>query len=230
MPTPRPKRCILTDGNRQAYHITKQALGYMGEGESMPRPGRRDQVVEAAVMLFSRKGYHGTTVRDIAIASGMLSGSLYAHVTSKEDLLYEIVSTAAQQFLAALAPIVAGEGSATMKLRAAMVAHVNVVAGSQMGATVFLHEWKALSEPRLSEISAQRQAYESLLGEIIRQGMASGEFRVLDEKFARLLVLSAVNWLYEWYNRDGPLGPDAVADKYADLLLQGFMREGGQQL
>lgn len=193
----------------------------------MPRPGRKEHVVEAAVTLFSRKGYHGTTVRDIAVESGMLSGSLYAHISSKEDLLFEIVIRAADQFMGAVQPIAEGPGTAAEKLRRAMSAHLQVIAGSLDGATVFMHEWKALSEERRQIVSERRTAYEQLFASIIRQGIHSGEFRPVDEKFARLLVLSAVNWLYEWYNPAGPLGPDAVADKFATLLLQGFMHGGG---
>jgi len=189
----------------------------------MARPGRREHVLEAAITLFSRQGYHATTVRDIARSSGMLSGSLYAHMSGKEDLLFEIVDRAADQFLQAAAPIAGGPGSAAEKLRAAMRAHVRVVAGSLEAATVFLHEWKALSGERREIIAAKRQGYEDLLGSIIRQGVETGEFRPVDGKFARLLVLSAVNWLYEWYDPSGPLMPEAVADKFADIILDGLI-------
>ncbi len=193
----------------------------------MARRGRKEEVLEAAVALFSRKGYHATTVRDIADEAGMLSGSLYAHISSKEDLLYAIVMRAADSFMAALEPIVTGEGDAATKLRMAMRAHLRVVAGSLEAATVFMHEWKALSEERRQKVAERRNAYEQLLAAIIQQGIDSGEFRPVDAKFARLLVLSAVNWLYEWYDPAGPLGPDEVADKFADLILQGFRQEGG---
>lgn len=193
----------------------------------MPRPGRKEHVLEAAVSLFSRKGYHATTVRDIAESSGMQSGSLYAHIAGKEDLLFEIVLGAAEQFMTAIQPIAAGPGTASEKLRAAMKAHLRVVAGALPAATIFLHEWKALSGERREIIAARRNAYEESLAQIIRQGVAAGEFRQLDEKFARLLVLSAVNWLHEWYDPAGPLLPDAVADKFADLLLEGFVQRGG---
>jgi TetR/AcrR family transcriptional regulator, cholesterol catabolism regulator len=194
---------------------------------AMPRAGRKEHVLEAAVALFSRKGYHGTTVREIGEEAGMLSGSLYAHMSGKEDLLWEIVLRAAEQFLGAVQPIVDGPGSASEKLRQAMRAHLRVVAGNIAAAAVFTNEWEALSPERQAVYLERRNAYEHLLAAIIRQGMASGEFRPMDEKFARLLVLSAVNWLYAWYKPDGPLGPETVADKFADLLLGGFISEGG---
>jgi AcrR family transcriptional regulator len=193
----------------------------------LPRQGRRENVLEAAVALFSRKGYHGTTVREIGDEAGMLSGSLYAHITSKEELLYEVVLAAAEQFLAAIKPIAEGPGPAGEKLRQAMRAHLLVVAGNLEAATVFTNEWQALSPARQAVYLEKRNAYEALLAGIIRQGIDSGEFRHLDEKFARLLVLSAVNWLYAWYNPHGPLGPEVVADNFADLILQGFSNGGG---
>lgn len=190
----------------------------------MPRPGRKENVLEAAVALFSRKGYHGTTVRDIALESGMLSGSLYAHFAGKEDMLFAIVERAAMDFLGALEPIARGRGSAATKLRAAMVAHLSVVSQSMDAATIFLHEWKALSEGRQEQVQVWRSRYEELLASIIRQGAESGEFRPVDEKFARLLVLSAVNWVYEWYDPSGSLGPEAVAEKFSDLILRGLIQ------
>jgi AcrR family transcriptional regulator len=194
----------------------------------MPRQGRKDEVLAAAIVLFSRKGYNGTTVRDIAVESGMLSGSLYAHFDSKEDLLFAIVLRAADQFINGIGPIVAGDLPAAAKLRAAMRSHLRVMAESRAAAAIYLHEWKALTGERRTIIAEKRNAYEDGLAAIIRQGVATGEFGAVDAKFARLLVLSAVNWLYQWYDPAGPLGPDAVADKFADLLLHGLTnREEG---
>lgn len=219
-------RHLLTTRNIIEYDVTKRALA-LGGGR-VPRPGRKENVLEAAVTLFSRKGYHGTTVRDIAEESGMLSGSLYAHISSKEDLLFAIVDKAAGEFLAAIEAVASDPGSAAHKLRAAMVAHLRVVAQSLDAATIFLHEWKALSPDRRAIIAQKRRAYERGLARIIREGVASGEFRPVDEKFARLLILSAVNWLYAWYDPAGPLSPEQVADRFAELLLSGLMREGGE--
>ncbi|MFZ5818175.1 MAG: TetR/AcrR family transcriptional regulator [Bacillota bacterium] len=188
----------------------------------MPRPGRRDEVLEAAVKLFSRKGYNGTTVREIAEEVGMQSGSLYAHYSSKEDLLFELVMQAADQFMAAIAPIAGGAGPAAERLRQAMAAHIRVVAASPEAATVFLHEWRALSPVRRELVSDRRREYERELGRIIRQGVESGEFRPVDETFVRLLVLSAVNWVYQWYRPGGPLGPDEVAGRFCEILLKGI--------
>jgi len=74
----------------------------------MPRVGRKERILEVARRFFSTKGYHGTTIRDISEASGILSGSLYAHINSKEDLLFEITDRGAEAFLGSLAPLSRG--------------------------------------------------------------------------------------------------------------------------
>ena len=188
----------------------------------MPRAARRDQLLRAAASVFSRRGFHGATVREIAQQSGMLSGSLYAHISTKEDLLYEIVARAARQFIDSVRPIAERTGSAAGRLREALRAHLRVVAGSIEEATVFLHEWKALSGPRREQVQQLRDTYEALWERIIEEGVRTGEFPAVDVKFARLLVLSAANWAYHWFRPDGPLSADEVADRFADLLLRGL--------
>jgi AcrR family transcriptional regulator len=191
----------------------------------MPRVGRREEILNIACRLFSQKGYHGTTIRDISEACGILSGSLYAHINSKEDLLYEITERGARAFLESLRPIAEGEGSATDKLRQAMRAHVRVIERNLEAATVFFHEWKALSEERHGAIHKMRDEYEALWARILREGMESGEFRITDEKFARLLILSAGNWVYQWYRPEGGLTADEIANRFVDMMLKGFQRD-----
>jgi AcrR family transcriptional regulator len=194
----------------------------------MPKAGRRDAILDAAVELFSDRGYHGTSVRDIAHESGMLSGSLYAHIRSKEDLLHEIVTRAGREFVAGVEQVVAADLPADEKLREALRAHIRVVAGSIDEARVFLHEWRALAGPRLAEVRGLRRRYERLWAGVIEEGIAAGLFRSVDPRFARLVALSAANWTYQWYDPDGPLGPDEVADRFADLLLAGLAGAGAE--
>ena len=72
------------------------------------------------------------------------------------------------------------------------------------------------------------ERYEGLWNDIIEEGVATGAFRGADPRFARLLVLSAANWTYQWYDPRGPLGPDAVADRFADLALGGLAAQDGR--
>lgn len=191
----------------------------------MPRVSRKHKIVEAAAQLFGTKGYRATTVRDIAERAGVLSGSLYAHIATKEDLLLEIVREAARDFSRALEPIVASDASAAQKLRRAVHAHLAVVAASQSRARVYLDEREAFSDIGLAEARALRKRYEAYWEAILEDGMTSGEFDLPDPKLARLLILSALNGVNRWYQPQGRLTPDQIAESYANFLLR-MMQSG----
>ncbi|MBF6612851.1 MAG: TetR family transcriptional regulator [Chloroflexi bacterium] len=185
---------------------------------------RKEQIYSTARSLFSERGYHATTVRDIARELNLQGGSLYAHILSKEDVLWEIVNRAADQFLASVEPIVASNLPPSQKLRAMIRAHIGVVAADLADATIFLHEWKFLGEERRQSVAARRNQYESLYRQVVEDGIHSGDFAPANPKMAALLVLSAVNWLPQWYNPGGPLSPDEVADVFSELILRGLER------
>lgn len=197
----------------------------------MTRQERKEQILSTACWLFSRKGYHGTTIRDISDACGILSGSLYAHIRTKEDLLYEITNRGAESFLNSLRPIIEKDVSATEKLRQAVIAHIKVVEENLEAATVYFHEWKGLSKERFDEIQAKRDQYEKMWANIVSQGIKEEEFRQVDEKFVRLLLLSVGNWIYQWYRPEGELPPEKIADRFMDLLLFGLAnrKQGGMK-
>src|SRR5438477_6996427 len=155
---------------------------------------RKEQIYSTARSMFSERGYHATTVRDIARELNMQGGSLYAHIESKEDMLWEIVNRAADQFLAAVEPIVASDVSPADKLREMVRAHIQVVADNLADAMIFLHEWKFLGEERREAIAGRRDRYENLYRRVIEEGVQSGAFAAhTDPKMAALMVLSTVN-------------------------------------
>lgn len=190
----------------------------------MADKGRREEIVQAARTLFREKGYHGTTIRDIAQKSGILSGSLYTHIHSKEDLLFEITNDVADQFLEGLQSVVAADLDAVDRFRRALQAHIDVVARNLDAATVFSHEWRALQGERRDEIQRKRDAYERLWQEIIEGGVADGSFVFGNQRFSRIVSLSVANWLYQWYDPEGELSAEAVSQRLSEALLLGILR------
>ncbi len=186
---------------------------------------RKQQIYSTASSLFSERGYPATTVRDIARELNMQAGSLYAHIDSKEDVLWEIVNQAADQFLAFAEPIVASDLSPAGKLRALVRSHVHQVAANLAEATIFLHEWKFLGEERRASITERRRRYETLYRHVVEQGIEQGDFAPTDPKMTTLMILSAVNWMPQWYHLDGPLSPDEIADSFTNLVLSGIIRQ-----
>src|SRR3954462_9334865 len=159
---------------------------------------RREELTRQAARLFAQKGYHGTSIGEIAEALGVQKGSLYAHISSKQDLLYETMAEGARAFHAGLDAIQA-EAPATDKIRLALRSHLQVVADQLDVATVFVQEWRYLEGERREEIVAERRRYEDRIRGFFCEGRDRGELRSdLDESTAALLVLSAVNWAYTW--------------------------------
>lgn len=185
-------------------------------------PDRRAHILKVAGRLFSQKGYHSASMRDLAAALGLTQGSLYNHFAGKEELLFAIIDRVSDEFLAAIEPIARSEASPIEKLRAAVRVHLQVIAENLETATVFLHEWKFLSADYKERIKAKRDRYEALFRTIITQGIERDELRSVDIKFAALLTLSALNWVYQWYSPRGPLTAEEIADSYANLLLSGL--------
>ncbi|HEX6490437.1 MAG TPA: TetR/AcrR family transcriptional regulator [Gaiellaceae bacterium] len=183
-------------------------------------PSRRTELTRQAARLFAEKGYHGTSIGDLAAAMGVQKGSLYAHISSKQDLLYETMAEGAHTFHAGLDAI-PDEAPATEKIRLALRSHLRVVSDQLDVATVFVQEWRYLEGTRRDEIVALRRRYEERIRGYFREGRELGELRSdLDDATAALLVLSAANWAYTWLQpgRD----TDALADRFYDLLVEGM--------
>ena len=181
---------------------------------------RRSELTRQAARLFAEKGYHGTSVGDIAEALGVQKGSLYSHIASKEDLLFDTLMEGAAAFHGALDAI-PDDAVPVAKIRLALRGHLRVVAGQLDVATVFVQEWRYLEGERREEIVAERRRYEERIRALFREGRDLGELRTdLDDATAALLVLSAVNWAYTWLQpgRD----TDELADRFYGLLIDGM--------
>src|SRR5689334_9108548 len=181
---------------------------------------RRSELTREAAKLFAQKGYHGTSIGDIADALGVQKGSLYSHIKSKDDLLWETLSEGATAFHAALDAI-PDDVAPAEKIRLALRGHLRVVAEQLDVATVFVQEWRYLEGERREQFVAQRRRYEERIRELLREGRDLGELRSdLDVGSAARLLLSAVNWAYTWLRpgRD----TDELADRFFALLVDGM--------
>jgi AcrR family transcriptional regulator len=160
-------------------------------------------------------------------ALGLQRGSLYAHIGSKEELLFDVVDQGAERFLEMARRTASSGGPAAVRLRALLVGHVSTAAQHMDAATVFLNEWRYLSPGPRAQIQAKRDLYESVVRTTIAEGVASGEFAPsVDAAMAGRLVLSAGNWIYTWYRPDGALSPAAIGEQLSELILDGLVKEG----
>jgi AcrR family transcriptional regulator len=181
---------------------------------------RRAELTRQAARLFAERGYHGTSIGDLAEALGVQKGSLYAHIKSKQDLLYETMMEGARAFHGMLDAI-DDALPAVEKIRLAMRGHLRVVREQLDVATVFVREWRYLEGDRREGVLAERRRYEERFRALFREGRELSQVRTdLDEGAAALLALSAMNWAYTWLRPEDDT--EDVADRFCALLLDGI--------
>lgn len=183
---------------------------------------REAQLYETACKLFREKGYAATTMREIAADMGIEAASLYSYIASKEDLLAGICFERADKFIRALDEVNDIYFNAAEKLQMAVQAHVEIITENPSATAVFTQEWRHLPEPRLTEFKTLRHQYELGFQEILKTGQQEGLFAPIDLKFGALTILSAINWIYAWYNPEGPMKPGEIAQNICTVLLNGL--------
>lgn len=194
----------------------------MGNNKSS---SRKDQIIQVASKLFSKRGYASTSVRDIAEMMEMEAASLYNHISSKEELLHDICFQMADRFINAIDEVNDIYFNGEQKLRMAVKNHVKILTDNLDEAQVFLWEWRHLNEENTSVFISLRDQYESGIQNIIQTGMDENVFQEIDKKFAALNILSSMNWIVEWYKPEGKMKPDELADKLTDFVLTGLIKK-----
>lgn len=185
------------------------------------RSPAREAIFGAATRLFGENGYAATTMRDIAREVGILPGSLYAHIESKEALLLEIIEGGVDRFNAAIDEIDAPPEPA---LREAIRRHLAIVAENPERTLIVFHQWRFLDEPNRGRLLDKRRHYEQFFVNTVKAGINDGTFRAsLDAKTAVLGILGALNWTPEWLHPNGRATPDEIAQRLADGLLGGVL-------
>ncbi len=183
---------------------------------------RKEQIELTATALFKKRGFSATSMRDLANELGIEAASIYSHIRSKEEILQRVCFRMANEFFAAIDKADIRDTSASERLIAIITAHVQVLTKNTEASAVFLHEWRHLSEPYHAEFLALRDRYEGHFREIIREGIKAGEFKVPDEKFAVLTILSGLNWIHTWYKPEGKMNAKEIATNLATMLLNGL--------
>ena len=191
--------------------------------------GRRAEILRAAGTLFRRNGYHATSMRQLARHLNLQGASLYAHIDSKEQLLREIVDSAADAFLAS-ARNVPADAPPQERLAAFIRGHLHVVENEIETAAVFFHEWTHLAEESRRHVIERRDAYQAHLKRIIEDGGRTGAFKVHDVDVSTLLTLSTLNWSYQWFDPKGRMPLEVLTEQYVQYVFGALgAREGAHR-
>jgi AcrR family transcriptional regulator len=187
----------------------------------------REEILLAAAQIFGQKGFHATSMQDIADSVNLQKASLYHHFESKQEILLSLLDSALDLLIERIAPVQVSQNPPEEKLREAMRIYIRTVADYQNLASVLLLEHRSL-DPHLRERhTPRRDRFESIWRELIQAGQESGIFACSSSALTARALLGVMNWTITWYRKEGPLGPDEIAEQFADLFLFGLVTRNG---
>jgi AcrR family transcriptional regulator len=183
---------------------------------------KRALIIKAAAHTFGRKGFHATTLEEIAAALKVTKASLYYYFATKEELLYEVHLLSLGDVLRRVDGILSEERSPVTQLHEIVAEHLRVLASDYEGAFLLQQEYE-LPQKYREDIIRLRDEYEHKVLGVVQEGVRQRLFRVKDPRVVVRMMLGAVNWFLRWYRVDGRLTVDEIADAYIDCLFYGLL-------
>jgi AcrR family transcriptional regulator len=177
-------------------------------------------VIDAAVDVFWRKGFAAASIQDVADQVGVLKGSLYHYIDSKEALLMRVMDEAHAQSWALIEEVAALDAPPLKRLRTYFERHVKWYLDNVEHASVFFHEWRFLTGERQAVVKERRDSYERFIRGLIEACQQGGGVDpAIPSKYALLYILGAVNAVPDWYRRSGRDSAEEIASIYAELTI-----------
>lgn len=199
-----------------------------GGSRPVVRRNRDKQILDAAVRIFADKGYSGASLQDVADAVGLLKGSLYHYISSKQSLLYRILQEAHQDATALVNSVDELQLPPDAHLREVVKRLTLFYLADPQRARVYFNEWRYLTGKERTTVLRQRREFEDYICQSVERTHAAGLTRAdLDVKVATFYLLAAVNGVLTWYRPGGPLSADKIAAEVALLSCTGVLTSGG---
>jgi AcrR family transcriptional regulator len=193
-------------------------------GESTKASGRMAEILDSAAKFFYSKGYHATSIEDVARDVGMLKGSLYYYIKSKEDLLYELLLGVMEQGHSAVEKSLEGLTDPVERLEKGIEQNIEHIIRQQVRVGLFLHEFDSLSGRRKQRVQEVIKDYQKIFVSIIKQGQASGAFVGGDPDLMVNGMLGMCNWIYRWYHPETSPKLDTVKKTFVAMITGGIVK------
>jgi len=184
----------------------------------------REDILEAAAQVFRQKGFHGASMNDIADAVNLQKASLYHHVSSKQEILVEILDQALQLLLERITSITDQSISPDKKLKLMIREYLQILVENIDLATVLLFEHRALERRQQSRHIPNRDKFEGLWREVISEGVRTKTFQCDDPALTARALLGLLNWTITWFDPAGPKTIEEISEDYSRLLLNGLLK------
>jgi TetR/AcrR family transcriptional regulator, cholesterol catabolism regulator len=188
---------------------------------------RRDELLDLAATMFAERGLRATTVRDIADSAGILSGSLYHHFSSKEEMVDEVLRGFLDWLFERYQEIVAGESNPLERLKGLFMASFEAIENRHAQVVIYQDEAKRLSgHPRFSYVDDRNKEQRKMWLDLLNEGMDQGYFRPDIDVDLVYRFIRDTTWVsVRWYQPGGPLTAEQVGRQYLSIVLGGITAE-----
>ncbi|MFN2158928.1 MAG: TetR/AcrR family transcriptional regulator [Anaerolineales bacterium] len=183
----------------------------------------RDEILDAAVQIFSQKGFHASSMQDIANAVNLQKASLYHHVSSKQEILALLLDQSLDILIDQMKEISLLDFPPEEKLRTAIKGYLNTLIINRDRAAVLLMEHRSLNPEFKVHHIPRRDKFEGLWRDMLKEGIDQGVFYCEDSSLSARALLGMINWTITWYSPEGPLTADEIGENLANMVLQGLL-------
>ena len=200
----------------------EQVVGSV-EARRRPRKRRDQEVIDAATKVFYERGFAEASVQDVADELGILKGSLYYYIETKEDLLFGLLEELHDEVQALLEEVAAVEDLGPLQ-RLELYVRKQVLFNLENlpRVTVYYNDYERLSPDRRAQIVARRRVHERYVTEVIEEAQRAGEANPeLDARLLSNFIHGAFIWTYRWYHPGGKVSREKIADTCAEFALRG---------
>ena len=181
---------------------------------------QKDRMLKAAALCFNRKGFSGTSLKDVAGHLGLTDAALYYYVRNKEELVYLCYLRAAELGKAALDAALAQGGSGLDRVRHYLLLHAEFMVGDP-GPVAIMSEIPSLKPDHREEILALSRAHSARFEALLEEGIADGSIRPCDVRMTGNALMGALNWIPKWHHGDAEVARQVI-DTFPDILSSGL--------
>jgi len=195
-------------------------------GATQKKPATRlEEVLHSAANIFFAKGFHATSIEDVARDVGMLKGSLYYYIKSKEDLLFRLLMAGIEDGDAFIARQIDTSGDPVEQLEQAIRAQIDYIVQNRVPFGLFLHEFDSLSGKRQHKLISVMSRYNSRFVELVKRGQEQGKLVHGEPWIIVNGILGMCNWLYRWYDPDHEIDSARIKDIFVRIIFEGIRKK-----
>ena len=187
------------------------------------REAKRQAVLQAAAQLFNERGFHATSLDDIAARLNVSKPTLYYYVKNKDEILLQCVSQGLEMTLEGIEASRAAGGNAVDQLRACMQAYTDIVV-QPFGMCLIRVGDEEVPEPSRTELRRMKSEIDQAFRRLVAQGVEEGSLQPCDPKMTAFVIAGALSWIGRWYQPGGEYTPEQIAQQCIDTLCGGVLR------